>query len=149
MLFGYLLKSLPFADAFDGNTTPLLFPDGSTNTRVASFGGRSARHLVHIADYRTDEDFIIELKTESERDVMLLAKIPAESTMQATIDKVLKRVTSPNPLHTRFTLEWEEDLLIPKLSFNIMKSYDELFDAELIDRPFFKGRYPEIIRKAD
>jgi hypothetical protein len=149
VLFAYLLKSLPFADEFDGNTTPLSFPDDSTKTRVASFGGKSARHLVHIADYRTGADFIIELKTESERDVMLLAKIPAESTMQATIDKVLKRVTSPNPLHTRFTLEWEEDLLIPKLSFNIMKSYDELVNAELLDRPFGKGRYPEFIRKAE
>lgn len=151
VIFAYLLKSLPFADAFDGNTTPLSFPDGSTKTRVASFGGSSARHLVHIADYRTDEDFIVELKTESERDVMLLAKIPAESTMQATIDKVLKRVTSPNPLHTRFTLEWEEELLITKLSFNIKRSYEELLDAELVDRPITrgKGRYPEYIVKAE
>lgn len=82
---------------------------------------------------------------------MLLAKIPAESTMQATIDKILKRVTSPNPLHTRFTLEWEEDLLIPKLSFHIMKSYDELLGSELVDQPISQGRseYPEFIIKAE
>lgn len=147
VLFGYLLKSLPFADEFDGNTTPLSFPDGSTKTRVASFGGSGGRIL--IADYRTDEDFIIELITESERDVMLLAKIPAESTMQATIDEVLKRVTSPNPLHTRFTRDWEEELLIPKLSFNIMKSYDELVGAELIDRPFREIKSRQFIGTAE
>jgi hypothetical protein len=151
VLFAYLLKSLPFVDAFDGNTPPLLFPNGSTKTRVASFGGSSGRYQVHIADYRTDEDFIIELKTESKRDVMLLAKIPAESTLQATIDKILKRMTSPNPLHTRFLLEWEEDLLIPKLSFNINKSYRELLHVELVDQPITRGQseYPELIIKAD
>ncbi|MBL8819686.1 MAG: DUF1559 domain-containing protein [Planctomyces sp.] len=151
VIFAYLLKSLPFADAFDGNTTPLLFPDNSTKTRVASFGGSPGRYQVHIADYRTDEDFIIELKTESKRDVMLLAKIPAESTMQATIDRILKRVTSPNPLHTRFTLEWNEDLLIPKLSFNIRKSYDQLLGCELVDRPISKDQSEnvELISQAE
>ena len=150
MLFAYLLKSLPFAEAFDGQTGPLSFPNGSTTAQVASFGGPSAaQSLVHIADYRTDEDFIIELKTESERDVMLLAKIPAESTMQATIDKVLERVTSPNPLHKRFTLENQESLLIPKLSFNIMKSYGDLLGIEIVDSSFSKGRGPEIIIKAE
>ncbi len=148
VLFAYLLKSLPFADAFDGNTTPLSFPDGATTTQVASFGGMSARNQVHIADYRTDEDFIVELRTESNRDVMLLAKIPAESTMQATIDIVLKRVTSPNPLHTRLTLEWEEELSIPKLSFNIAKSFDELLNAEIVDSSFSKGGNPELIIRA-
>lgn len=149
VLFAYLLKSLPFSDAFDGNTPPLSFPNGSIRSRVASFGGSSARSQVHVADYRTDEDFIIELKTESERDVMLLAKIPAESTMQATIDNVLKRVTSPNPLHNRLTLDWKEELLIPKLSFNIMKSYKELLRAEIVGSSFGKNEYPEFIVSAE
>ena len=149
VLFAYLLKSLPFSDAFNGNSPPLMFPNGVAKARVASFGGSSARQLVHIPDYRTDEDFIIELKTESERDVMLLAKIPAESTMQATMDKVLERVASPNALHDRFSLGWNEDLLIPKLSFNIIKGYKELLDTEIIDSSFDKGEYPEFIVKAD
>ncbi len=147
ILFAYLLKSLPFADEMDGNTPPLLFPDGSTETRVASFGGWSS--LIHIADYRTDADFIIELKTESERDVMLLAKIPAGATMQETIDKILKRITSPNPLHTRFSLEAGEIALIPKLSFNIMKSYDDLLRKQIVDSPVSEEEYPEFISRAD
>ena len=158
VIFANLLKSLPFAAAFDGKTGPLLFPSGSTPEQVASFGRtpRSALEVfaeatsqIVITDYRTDEDFIVELKTESQRDVMLLAKIPAESTMQATIDKVLKRAAAPNPLHKRFALEYREELLIPKLSFNILKSYDELIPVEIVNSAFSKSGNREYIIKAE
>lgn len=150
VLYAYLLKSLPFADAFDGKTGPLTFPRGSKTAPVASFGGSSAAlGLVHVADYRTDEDFIIELKTESERDVMLLAKIPAESTLQATLDKVLARVTSPNPQHTRFKLDHRESLLIPKLSFNIQQKYDDLKGIEIVGSAYSKSGRPELIASAE
>ncbi len=150
VLYAYFLKSLSFADAFDGNAGPLSFPNGSTTAQVASFGGSyAAPSQVNVADYRTDEDFIIELKTESERDVMLFARIPAESTLQATMDKVLARVASPNPLHTRFTLEHNESLLIPKLSFNIRRKYAELIGIELVGSSYSKDGRPEFIEGAE
>lgn len=150
VLYAYLLKSLPFADAFDGNTGPLSFPSGSKTAPVASFGGSpAAQFQVHVADYRTDEDFIIELKTESRRDVMLLAKIPAESTLQATMNKVLARVTSPNPQHTRFTLDHRESLQIPKLSFNIQQKYDDLEGIEIVGSSYSKHGLPELIASAE
>lgn len=148
VLYAYLLKSLPFADALDGNTGPLSFPSGSTTVQVATFGG-SGQGQVHVADYRTDEDFIIELKTESERDVMLLAKIPAESTLQATMNKVLARVTSPNPQHTRFALEHQESLLIPKLSFNILQKYHDLVGVEIVGSSYSKDGRREFIASAE
>ncbi len=150
VLYAYLLKSLPFADAFNGNTGPLSFPRGSKTAQVASFGQSLEAHsLVHIADYRTDEDFIIELKTQSDRDVMLLAKIPAESTLQATMDKVLARVTSPNPQHTRFNLDHRESLRVPKLSFNIQQKYDDLVGIEIVGSTYSKSGRPELIASAE
>ncbi|MDB5390742.1 MAG: hypothetical protein JWM11_6388 [Planctomycetaceae bacterium] len=149
VLYAYLLKSLSFADAFDGNTGPFSFPSGSKTAPVASFGGSAvAQNQVHVQDYRTDEDFIIELKTQSERDVMLLAKIPAESTLQATMDKVLARVTSPNPQHKRFTLDYQESLLIPKLSFNILQRYKDLVGIEIVGSSYRKDGRPELIARA-
>lgn len=148
VLYAYLLKSLSFADAFDGNTGPLSFPGGSKSAQVASFGGKAQGNVL-VADYRTDDDFIIEIKTQSERDVMLLAKIPAESTLQATMDKVLARVASPNPQHTRFTLDHQESLLIPKLSFNILQRYDDLLKIEIVGSSYSTSGRPEMIVNAE
>lgn len=155
VIFAALIKSLPFAAEFDSQPDPLPFPDGPTTSQVACFGRLAASSAnfdaaeqVRIADYCTDEDFVIELKTESKRDVMLLAKVPPEPTLQETIDTVLKRVASPNPQHKRFTLEGPEDLLIPKLSFNILKTYQELLGIQIVDSPIGNALEPEIIINA-
>ena len=133
VIFAYLRKSLAFAAEFDVLDEPLSFPNGETPQKVETFGRKryspeadTIASQVRILDYRTDEDFVIELLTESKRDVMTLAKIPAEATLQQTIDVVMQRVAKPNPQHRRPTLEPPESLAIPKLSLNILKSYSGL-----------------------
>ena len=133
VIFAFLNKGLPFAAEFEKLKTPLAFPNGTSTIPVASFGrmgvgaaGGEVAKQVRILDYRTDSDFILELKTESERDHMILSKIPVESTMQETIDKTMARIQKPNPQHGRFALENPEDLIVPKLSFNILKTYHDL-----------------------
>ena len=133
IIFAYLRKSLAFATEFDALDEPLAFPNGDASRDVGCFGRKrnadgaaSIAEQVRIRDYRTDEDFIIELATESKRDVLTLAKIPPEATLQLTMNAVRDRVAKPNPQHVRYSLEPPERLAIPKLSLNILKGYSEL-----------------------
>lgn len=141
VVFSYLRKGLPYRAKFDSLDTPFSFPSGEEWAPVVSFGRKGAADSdederlkqVRIHDYRTDDDFILELVSESQRDQLLLAKIPAEPTLQETIDAVMSRIRQPNPKHQRPELGFLEDLIIPKLSLNVLKDYDELKRLNLPD----------------
>ena len=138
VIFAYLRKSLAFAIEFDALDEPLAFPNGDASRDVNCFGRKlntdgaaSIAEQVLIRDYRTDDDFILELATESKRDVLTLAKIPPEATLQLTMNAVRDRVAKPNPQHVRRALEPAERLAIPKLSLNILKGHSELVDLDV------------------
>jgi hypothetical protein len=129
-------KTMPFETAFDRFTTPLEFSDHHESTRVNSFGrdpessidGRTFEEgQVSILDDYGDDNFIVQLTTKGpQRDKIILALIPPESTLDATWQTVQDRIQRPNPKHSRPQLGWMETLQIPILDFSLNTHFSEL-----------------------
>ena len=141
--YAYLFANLPFEWAFERLEYPLKFGE----TDVENFGinqflegqeneEKAASQLL-IYDYRNADDFIIELKTKLAGHRLLLAKVPPESTLKATILATQKRVAAVQPT----TMEKCNDLLVPVLNFDTTREYTELQGKPLsVGNPRFNGR---------
>lgn len=136
-LFFYasLSKNLAFDKHFQVSDHPMRF---GTNEVVAF--GIERSHLangdyvdtdplwrqVRLLNFRTTNNFIIELKTKSENDTLILAKMTPQSTLAETVGEVLQRTkTAATP---------EADLvklLVPKMDFSLTRTYDELLGKHL------------------
>jgi hypothetical protein len=126
--YAYLRKALPFRWAFTR------FGDGMNfgGRQVAGFGINQYLEMqrnevmmatqVVIYDYRSDDDFIVELKTVSSDDRLVLARVPPGETLGATVAGVRRRVSESKPTG----MQEAEDLYIPVLDFDITKDYPEL-----------------------
>ncbi len=148
--YAYLFKHLPFRSAFKRFKHPFSF--GGRN--VESFGIRQyldtqqdevlAASQVQVYDFRSDSDFIVELKTRSENDRLLLARVRPRATLAKTIQAVQKRVASSKPT----PLQKMADLTIPVFNFDITRDYVELGRGTIQARnPRFHGSRIAIARQ--
>jgi hypothetical protein len=123
--YSYLFKNLLFPKPFERLDDPLNF-DGQ---EILCFGlsGKSDAdndllRQVSILDYVSDDDFVIELKTRSEADQLILAKVQPQATLEATIENVLTR--EPDWLLLSFN---DSDVLkVPMMNYDVRRSFDEL-----------------------
>ena len=132
--YAYLFKHLPFEWAFTRLRDPLEFGQ----TQVASFGieqywGHQKNEVkmasqVAIFDYRSDDDFVIELKTRAEEDRLILAKVAPSRTLGETVAGVRQRVATSRATK----IEESEDLTVPVLNFDILREYAELYDIGIV-----------------
>ncbi len=131
--YAYLYKDLEFPTAFERLDEPLHF-DG---TAVQSFGVgpyKSAQQPMYeqvaILDYRSEEDFAIELRTKTASDQVVLAKTAPRATLQETVDAVLARVkaATPSPMLVGDRLQ------VPKLNFDVRWVFNELMYRKLLVR---------------
>lgn len=185
-MFAYslLYKDMAFAkpftrtklDGFPSQTKTGYVEDDRPGNRasaaipVAAFGiegdGNAAlRKQVHVLWHRfhpdlrgraTGEMLIIELSTQTPEDRLILALVPPEPTLHATIDRTLARMAHPNRGTARFgetepTMEQlsscaelldTEDLLVPVLNLDVTKDFQTLYGKRLDnghdpDRPAF------------
>ena len=132
--YAYLLKTLPFEWAFKRFEIP--FPFGATD--VVYFGIQqylpgdpnmdAVASQVVILDYRSANDFMLELKTRSAQDRLILAKISPQATLTDTISQVFTRVaqTHPGPLGK------SETLAIPVIDIDRFQAYAELAGQNII-----------------
>jgi len=128
--YAYLFKYLPYEHAFARlrKHRPLKF----AGCNVESFGIVQFRHndpgeakaaeQVLIYDFKNEDDFIIELKTRSKSDRLILAKIQPAPTLAETIRVVQKRIDKSQPTKI-FPLG---DLRIPILDFDVFRNYEEI-----------------------
>jgi len=126
--YAYLFKHLPFEWAFTRFEYPMNFDD----TEVAAFGidqylkdqddevKMAGQVVVH--DYQAPDDFIIELKTRSEGDRLVLARVPPAETLAETVAGVRRRVSQGQPTGMREA----EDLAVPVFDFDILRRYPEV-----------------------
>jgi len=123
--YSYLFKNLLFPKPFERLDDPLSF-DGE---EILCFGlsGKSDADSdllsqVSILDYVSDDDFVIELKTQSEADQVILAKVQPQATLEDTIENVLTR--EPDPWIRSFN---DSDVLkVPMMNYDVRRSFDEL-----------------------
>ena len=84
---------------------------------------RAARQIL-VYDYRNEADFIVKLKTRSESDRLILAKIAPAATLAQTVRAVQTRLEAASPE----AMVRRSDLRIPVLDFDVTKCYGELFE---------------------
>jgi hypothetical protein len=137
--YSYLFKNLQFAIVFEEND-PLNFGSGSDEDHlVKSFGFEENKDKlphgvfdqVKIYDYQGPNDFIIKLKTKDPQDELILAEIAPGTTLQTTIDNVLKRMNS-GKVETAKELD---NLSIPKLNYDLAKDFSDLEGLTLKPSP--------------
>ncbi len=138
--YAYLLKKLPFEWAFTRFDHGMRFGD----TEVVSFGIYQYLEIqsdevamarqVAILDYRNRDDFVLELKTHSAQDRLILAKLPPLATLGETVDEVRSRVAQSVPT----ALGEFEDLEVPVIDFDITREYDELEHLLAVQRTQFR-----------
>ncbi len=126
--YAYLFKHLPFEFAFTRWNRPAMFGQKS----VAAFGidqyfRRQKAEIkmasqVSIIDFKSNDNFLIELKTRSKDDRLILAKIPPAKTLAATIEVVHARLAEGK----RTAMGEMETLWIPVLDFDVLRDYTEI-----------------------
>jgi hypothetical protein len=126
--YAYLSKNLEFPVPFGRIDAPISFNGqkvgafGIDKSQVAS-GSMFAQ--VSIIDYKTESDFIIELKTKSDRDRVFLAKITPDAALESTISAVNLRIHQATPSK----MWWGDVLKIPRFNFDITREYSELYGS--------------------
>jgi hypothetical protein len=146
--YAYLYKNLSFPKPFEENE-PMLFG----GARVKSFGFEEHKKQlspdifkqVSICDFQSQDDFVIRLKTKSEADELILAKITPGSTLQETISGVLKRVDGKKPIAATAA----DALAVPKLNFDLRRDFNELEGLVLDPSPAAKIKSKLTIAKAE
>ena len=138
--YACLFKNLEFAVPFERIDHTLHFGDKA----VRAFGltDNSTPEQIEQAsvlldpNHDVDGQSIVEIRTKSPEDRLLLAGVKPAATLAATIDKVHALITSPSaPSPGR-----PYGLVIPKLNFRILRAYDELIGKGLaVANPAAKG----------
>jgi len=130
--YAYSFKELPFQWAFRRmQYRGLMF----AGCEVENFGiwqflksekdeAKQASQVL-VYDYRDSDDFIVELKTRSKSDRLVLAKIPPGRTLAETIAAVQTRLQQSKP----GSMQECTDLLVPVIDFDVLRSYDELLQG--------------------
>ena len=128
----YLFKNLEFEVPFERIERPLVF--GKTN--VSCFGMGEEHKPGHakllglftILDQQGENDFVLELKTKSKGDRVILAKIPPAKTLALTVSAVCKRVAVAEPVEPRLG----DVLKIPKFNLDITRTFAEIEGKRLV-----------------
>jgi len=128
----YLFKELPFQWAFKRMGVGLMF----AGCEVENFGiwqflerekdEAKAASQVLVYDYREEDNFIMELRTRSKSDRLILAKIPPDRTLAETVTTVQRRLQQNKP----GSLQHCADLFVPVIDFDVLRRYDELLGKD-------------------
>jgi hypothetical protein len=144
--YAYLYKNLAFAQPFADDFCT--FGD----REVKCFGFKEENHLpsgtvgqVSIDDYQSPDDFVIELKTLSPDDELILAKVSPGPTLQATIQGVLARLAHATPQ----TAGSGDSMEVPKLNFDLRRDFQELEGHVIVPTPAAKIKNKLILSKVE
>ena len=150
--YACLLKDLRFAHPFESIDEKVMRFRGEP---VKFFGATSDRehprefyeqiviHHVDIDDERADRRIVVELKTTSPDDRLILAMVPPAKTLRSTVDEVHRLIADATPTPAGPMTE----LYVPKLNFDLHRTYDELIGKRVTsagDMPI--GRAEQDIR---
>jgi hypothetical protein len=133
VVYACLYKNLSFPVPFERLDELLTFG----GTRVPAFGMGPHREAIErmypqvlILDYRNEDDFVIELKTESDGDRLILAKLQPQSTFSETLSTASARVSNRRPE----SATTNDLLLVPRMKFDITREFKEIERLHLIPK---------------
>jgi hypothetical protein len=129
--YSYLFKNLEFAVPFERLEKPLRFGYGE----ISAFGMGDPKRAheqmapqVLILDYTGPDDFVIELKTKSQTDRLILAKVQPKANLAETVAEVKTRSNSAKPQ----TCMPEDKLAVPRFNFDIVQTYNQIEGLKLV-----------------
>lgn len=151
--YAYMFKHLEFETPFEDLDQPLDFK----GSKIDCFGADGQKDIpetilrqVNILSYKDKDDFVLELKTKSAGDRVILAKIAPAATLKKTIAAVDRRILADEKKRRDKTAELAGNLdqktidrlmlnmqpgdmlKIPKINFDLTRGYSELCDRTLI-----------------
>ena len=151
-LFSTLRKEIRYCDELSRFETPLKFACDSSTKAVKSFGHKPLtgewmvlKDTVTVADYVSDDDFIVVLHTAGKRrDEIVLARIPAKKSLFETWKAAERRIRKPHPNRVYKSLRANERLEIPVIDFHVEHEFRELTgcmltNARLSSTPLVKS----------
>ena len=129
--YSCLYKNLNFPVSFERLDESLTF----AGIKVRAFGvgphqasQDSMYSQVLVLDYQNEDDFVIELKTKSDGDRLLLAKVQPKGSLGDTAANVRERIARGN-----IASATNNDLLIiPRIKFDLTRKYSEIEGLGLI-----------------
>jgi len=129
--YAYLFKHLEFATPFERLDESLTFMGAS----VSAFGiglykpqHQNMYPQISILVYGNPDDFVIELKTKSAGDQLILAKVQPEKTLLETVTKVCRAVAAAKPA----AAGTGDVMAVPRFNFDLVRSYAELYGQRLV-----------------
>lgn len=129
--YAYLFKHLEFQTPFERLEEPLRFLD----TPVSAFGigpykpGHAAMYpQVSILSYEGPDDFVIELRSKSKGDQLILAKVRPEKTLGETVAGALRRAAGATPAEAQLG----DELAVPRFNFDLTRNYNEILGQRLV-----------------
>jgi hypothetical protein len=136
--YSYLHKKIGFRNTFE--TLKWDFPGYDGSKPVECFGvskgsepGKEAmREQVRIHDYMHRDDFIVRILPRDSSKEIILAKIPGSATLTGMIREIEDRIT----LGGESKLSETDELIIPKIKFDVNHSYDECIGLYLKNEGF-------------
>jgi serine protease inhibitor len=81
-----------------------------------------------ILEYQNEEDFVIELKTQSEGDRLILAKVQPKSDFGDTVRMVSGRIEKGQTQ----TMETNDKLTVPRIKLDLTRKFSEIEGLHLI-----------------
>jgi len=133
MTYACLYKNLRFPTPFERLDNTLRF--GGMDVPAFGLGSYKASleqmyPQLLILDYQSEDDFIIELKTKSDGDRLILAKLQPQATLADTLTNVASRI-----LGKSIETATSGDLLsVPRIKLDITRQYTELEGLHLIPK---------------
>jgi hypothetical protein len=151
LAYAYMDKNLSFGNKFDTNKDFIFTSGNGSKTNIEAFGTEGANgagkdilvRMITVNHY-TPESFVITLKSKIKynchnfddrefcdlkdgNDEIIFAMIPRENTLSATVNKALSLRAEQN------IMEDEDELLIPKLDFDVTQEFKELSNVSIIN----------------
>lgn len=121
-----LRKQLAFIARFEAFKLPLTFHDGTAAHTVKSFGvtshwddWRNALEQMRVADYRSPDDFVIQIGNLNGED-LILAKLPQPSTLNGAIADVECRIRNSSLPPEARSVVTNEQIVIPMLEISLI-----------------------------
>ena len=131
--YACLYKNLTFLVPFERLEDEFRFE--GVPVRAFGIGSTKASHdsmypQVRILDYQSEDDFVVELKTKSEGDRLILAKVQPQRRLGETVATVCERIERGKPEPTLTN----DVMAVPRMNFDLTRRYTELEGRRLVPR---------------
>ncbi|HLX60481.1 MAG TPA: hypothetical protein VKX17_04275 [Planctomycetota bacterium] len=146
LAYAYLFKNLAFATPLDKQKEALAWRgDEGANAPLQAFGlikvggaNAGAAKQIQIVNDKHGE-YIIELKTKSDADHIILAQVTPGATLKDTLDAVRKKVVKPD--RAPFAIQVSDQCLMPCVGIDVTRVYNEIIGKNILNAKLANGYF--------